>query len=413
MKEKIITRTIKKPLLKSIKNYPITLVTGARQVGKSTLCFLLTNENNFNYVSLDNLDDRSEALNDPKFFLSKHKPPLIIDEVQYAPILFNYIQAIVNEKRLKAGDANGMYVLTGSENFKLMKNVTESMAGRVGIINMSPLSYNEIIEREEIPFKVDLDVLMGRSSHKITPKELFDNITRGFYPELYRNPELTSNNFYANYVQTYIDRDVSEIINIKDKLTFHRFMQLLASLTGQELIYNNLAKQLGVDKKTIISWISALETSNIVFLLNPYYEYSLTKRVIKRPKIYFKDTGLAAHLAKLSDSETLMASHFSGQFVETYVVNEIIKSYQNNDINASFYYYRDSEQNEIDLIINYKGKLILIEIKSGMSFNASDVKAFKLLEKSNYEIATSCLISLNDSIYKIEENVYLIPIGSI
>lgn len=409
----IIDRTIKKVLQKTIKTYPITLVTGARQVGKSTLCFLLTKENHFNYVSLDNLDNRREALNDPKFFLAKHQPPLIIDEVQYAPILFNHLQTIVNEKRLTTGDANGMYVLTGSENFQLMKNVTESMAGRVGIINMSPLSYNEIIKREEIPFQVDLNILISRSHHKIAPHALFTQITKGFYPELYRNPELTADNYYANYVRTYIDRDVSEIINIKDKLTFHRFMQLLASLTGQELIYDNLSKQLGVDKKTIISWISALEASHIIYLLNPYYEHSLTKRVIKRPKIYFKDTGLAAHLAKLSDPENLMASHFAGQFVETYVINEIIKSYQNNDLNASFYFYRDSEQNEIDLIILHEGQLTLIEIKSGMTFNINDVKTFKLLEKSNYRIANSCLITLNDSIYKIKDQIYMIPIGAI
>ena len=176
----MIKRTIKEVLLNNIKSYPVTLVTGARQIGKSTLCYELTKEYNFNYVSLDDLDNRSEALSDPKFFLAKHKAPLIIDEVQYAPILFEYIESIVNKKRLEAGDANGMYVLTGSQKFKLMKNATESMAGRVGIINMSPLSINETIGRSEIPFKVDLDTAFESLSFLIDVCTLslsFDTVT--------------------------------------------------------------------------------------------------------------------------------------------------------------------------------------------------------------------------------------------
>ena len=237
----MIQRSIKEVLINNINSYPVTLVTGARQIGKSTLCYELTKENNFNYVSLDDLDNRSEAINDPKFFLEKHKAPLIIDEVQYAPVLFEYIEAIVNKKRLETGDANGMYVLTGSQKFKLMKNVTESMAGRVGIINMSPLSYNEVISRIEIPFKVDLNAALQRSERKISSDELFELITKGFYPELYRNPKLNVNTFYSNYVSSYIDRDVTDIIEVKNKLLFHKLMQLLASLTGEELIYDNLA----------------------------------------------------------------------------------------------------------------------------------------------------------------------------
>lgn len=409
----MIKRTIKELLLNNIKSYPVTLVTGARQIGKTTLCYELTKEFNFNYVSLDDLDNRSEALSDPKFFLAKHKTPLIIDEVQYAPILFEYIESIVNKKRLEAGDANGMYVLTGSQKFKLMKNATESMAGRVGIINMSPLSINETIGRSEIPFKVDLDTAFERAKYKINPDDLFELIAKGFYPELYRNPDLNVSTFYSNYVSTYIDKDVTDIIDVKNKLLFHKLMQLLASLTGEELVYDNLAKQIGVDKKTIMNWISVLEASNIIYLLQPYYENSLTKRVIKRPKIYFRDTGLACHLAKLGDAKSLAVSHFSGHFVETYVVNEIIKSYENTETYAEFYYYRDNEQNEIDLIIQSNGKLTFVEIKSGMNFNNNSVKGFKALDNTQYTIDTSCVICLNDSIYKINDNVYALPISVI
>ena len=409
----MIERSIKEVLLNNIKSYPITLVTGARQIGKSTLCYELTKQYNFNYVSLDDLDNRSEAINDPKFFLAKHKAPLIIDEVQYAPILFEYIESIVNKKRLETGDANGMYVLTGSQKLKLMKNVTESMAGRVGVINMSPLSYNEVIKRKEIPFKVDMDNVFERAEQKITSDNLFELIVKGFYPELYRNSELNINSFYSNYVTTYIDKDVSDIIEVKNKLLFHKLMQLLASLTGEELVYDNLAKQIGVDKKTIMSWISGLEASNLIYLLQPYYESSLTKRVVKRPKIYFKDTGLACHLAKLGDAKSLAVSHFAGHFVETYVINEIIKSYENTETYAEFYYYRDNNQNEVDLIIQTNGKLILVEVKSVMNFNNNSIKGFKALENTKYTIDTSCVICLTESVYKINDNVYALPISVI
>ena len=409
----MIQRTIKKPLLDSIKSYPVTLVTGARQVGKSTLCYELKKELNYNYVSLDDMDERQLANDDPKFFLAKHQAPLIIDEVQKAPILFEYIESVVNKKRLETGNANGMYILTGSQKFKLMKSVTESLAGRVGIINMSPLSFNEIISREDIPFEVDINKVASGQSYNMTIDKLFEQITKGFYPELYRNPDLDKDSFYSNYVATYIDRDVSELIDVKNKLSFHKLMQLLASLTGEELIYDNIAKHIGVDKKTIMNWISVLEASNIIYLLQPYFETSLTKRVVKRPKIYFRDTGLACYLAKLSDAKNLSVSHFSGHFVETYVINEIIKTYENTNSHAEFYYYRDNEQNEIDLIIQRNGQLSFIEIKSGMKFSKSDVRAFKKFEKSKYAIGASAIICLTESVYKIDENVYALPITTI
>ena len=409
----MIRRSIKSPLINSIKTYPVTLVTGARQVGKSTLCYELKKELNYNYVSLDDMDERQLANEDPKFFLAKHSAPLIIDEVQKAPILFEYIESIVNKTRLETGSANGMYVLTGSQKFKLMKSVTESLAGRVGIINMSPLSYNEINKREEIPFVVDIDNVMKRSSNQITIDNVFEQITKGFYPELYRNPDLDKDSFYSNYVATYIDRDVSELIDVKNKLSFHKMMQLLASLTGEELIYENIAKQIGVDKKTIVNWISVLEASNIIYLLQPYFENSLTKRIVKRPKIYFRDTGLACYLSKLSDAKNLSVSHFSGHFVETYVINEIIKTYENTNTHAEFYYYRDNEQNEIDLIIQRNGTLTLLEVKSGMSFSKRDVKAFKKLRNSQYIINDSAIVCLTTSIYKIDDGAYVLPISAI
>ncbi|MFI3328871.1 MAG: ATP-binding protein [bacterium] len=408
-----INRTIKDEVFKRIKNRPITLITGARQVGKSTLCQEIVKELGFKYVTLDNLTNREQAMNDPQMFLKINKWPLIIDEAQYAPKLFDVIEEIVNNEKFNGNNNYSMFVLTGSQSYNLMSQVTQSMAGRVSILNMPPLSMSEINNKEENHFTGNVDDIINRvSNYNIDVDHLYERIIKGFYPELYSNENLDYELFYSDYVQSYIERDVSQILNLSNKYKFKNFMEVLASLTGCELIYDNIAKIIGVDVKTIQSWVSVLVSGDIITLIQPFNELSVTKRIVKRQKIYFNDTGLACYLAKLNNSQTLMRSAFSGRFIETYIVNEIMKSYKNNGKNANFYHYRDSNQNEIDLIVLYEGKLTLIECKSGVSFNKSHVKAFKCI-KSNYEIATSYLICNTDTIYKIDENVYAIPITSI
>lgn len=335
--------------------------------------------------------------------------------MQYAPKLFDVIESIVNKQKFEGKDNKGMYILTGSETYSLIIGVSESMAGRVSIIEMSPLSLREIREKEEKPFVIDPTKCVEKSNdNKVDINELYDLIVRGFYPELYDNKELDEETFYSDYVKTYIERDVSQIININDKLKFQRFMEVIASLTGEELIVNNIAKALGVSINTINSWLSVLIAGNIVFLLEPYNENSTLKRVVKRPKLYFIDTGLASYLARLNNAAALKNSIFAGRFVETYIVNEIIKSYKNNNKKPNFYYYRDIDQKEIDLVIQEGGELHFVECKSGVSYSKKDISAFSTLSKNTkYKVAKSAVICATDVVYAIDANVFGLPFGAI
>jgi uncharacterized protein len=410
----MIERTIKKQIIESIKNKPVTLVTGARQVGKSTLCYEMKKEFGFNYVSLDQPKERRQAVQDPEMFLQTHEWPLIIDEIQYAPGLFDVIEAIVNKEKLEKGSNNGMFLITGSETYELMRGVSESMAGRVSLVRMSPLSTREIFGSDEAEFTFDPILLDKRSKDFLLPaNDLFRLITKGMYPEPHANPAINDEIFYSDYVTTYLERDVSRLINVKDKMKFQNFLEVLSSLTGEELVYDTIANAIGVKIDTVKSWISVLLAGDIVYLLQPYNELSIVKRIVKRPKIYFNDTGLACYLAGLNDPKVLQNSIFKGRFVETYIINEIRKSYLNNGIKPNFYYYRDNNQNEIDLVIVKEGVLHFIECKSGVEFGPKDVKGFGQLAKSNYEIGLSYLICNASSMYRIKEGVYAIPITSI
>lgn len=411
----MINRTIYKEIITTIKNKAVTVITGARQVGKTTLCGLIEKELGFGYVSLADPLVRAAAKNDPSEFLSMHPAPYIIDEIQKAPELFEYLEGVV-DAYIKKGKKRSLYVLTGSQAYRLMKGISESMSGRVSIISMEPLSLSEINGKEEIPYETNIKRIMDRcNQYMIDTNRLYEYIVRGFYPELYDNKELSASSFYSDYVATYLERDVSDFINLKDKQKFTNLMTVLASLTGQELIYENLANEIGVDKKTIQSWISVLLAGHIIHLLEPYYENSVTKRVIKRPKIFFSDTGLACYLARVNSPETLKNSYLKGHMVETYIINEIIKSYKNNhkDIDATFYYYRTFEKDEIDLIILCDGSLSLIECKSGEEYKKSDTKVFDDLKDTKFILKKSAIICTTHTIYPLGENCFVIPITSI
>lgn len=405
-------RTIFNQIVDSLKHYPVVIVTGPRQVGKSTEVYKLTKELGFNYVSLDSISTRNEALQDPEFFIQKHSIPLVIDEIQYAPILMEVIESIVNKKRLEEGSANGMFVVTGSQTFAMMKGVTQSLAGRASILKMMPLSYNEIIGKEEKPFLPSLELLQTKMNF-LNVNDLFRMIVRGFYPELYKDKESDGSKYYENYVNTYIDRDVSELINIKDKLAFHNFLQHMGTLTSQQINCSDIARNVGVDHKTIKSWISILETSGIIYLLQPYSEIKLSKRIVKAPKMYFCDTGLAAYLARVNNSEYLMISNLAGAFMETYVMNEIRKSYENNGRKFDGYYYRDSNQNEIDLVLMENLQLHCIEIKKGSMFELKHVKAFDQLKNSQYQMGISCIICNTENNYAINRDIFVFSVTCI
>ena len=371
----MIPRTVLTSIEESIRFKPVTLVTGARQVGKTTLCQLIAEKHGFGYVSLASGSERVTAIQDPEMFLRLHPAPVIIDEVQYAPGLFDVIEGIVDARKVETGNNAGMYILTGSQVYRLMEGVTQSMAGRVGIIHMSPLSMSEVLGREEKPFVVDFENNIRRAmEHVLSVDEVYGMIVRGMYPELHDQPGLKASKFY---------------------------------------VYDNIASAIGVSIHTIQSWLGALVAGGIVRLLQPYFERSNVKRIVKRPKIYFCDTGLACYLAKVFDAQTLRVGYLGGHMVETFIVNEIIKTYTNNTEEAGFYYYRDAEKYEIDLLILRDAMLSLIECKAGMTYDSTDVKAFSRLDKSDYEVGPSCLICLTDRAYPLRSGVYALPVSSI
>ncbi len=410
----MIPRTILRSIEESIEFKPVTLITGARQIGKTTICKYIAKEHGFNYVSLASNEDRVMAIKDPEMFLRLHPTPLIIDEVQYAPKLFDVIEGIVDARKFETGSNEGMYVLTGSQVYNLMEGVTQSMAGRVGIIRMSPLSINEITEREEMPFKVDFEAKIRRSmEYTLTMETAYRMMVRGGYPELYGKPKMRSSKFYSDYLDTYIERDVSQIINLKDKMKFRQFMEYVASMTGQELVYDNVSKALGMSVHTIQSWTGVLIAGGIIHLLQPYPGRCNARRITKRPKLYFCDTGLACYLAKIYDPDTLRVGYMNGPMVETFIVNEIMKTYSNNTEEAGFFYYRDSEGHEVDLVMLRDGILTLIECKAGMTYDSTDVKAFSRLERSDHDIGPSCIICLTERAYPLKEGVYALPLSSI
>jgi len=408
----MIKRTIEKYIVESLDLYPVIVITGPRQVGKSTLVYSLKDTYGFNYVSLDDIDNRRQAIEDPKLFIQFHGYPLIIDEVQYAPGLLEVIESISNQARLNDSKSTGLFILTGSHAFNLMQNVSQSLAGRATIITMNPLSVNEINGKHEEPFHVSVDLLKKKFEYKDV-NQIFKEIHKGYYPELFNQRKHSIEKYYSDYIKTYIDRDITEIINVKDSLKFHNFMQILASLTGQELNYNSISKSVEVDAKTIKSWVSVLETSGLIHLLQPYNDRSINKRVVRSAKIYFSDTGLASHLLRIKDSETLLASNFAGAYMETMVINEIRKSYLNNNKDFNAYYYRDNNQNEIDLILLENAEITMIEVKKGVSFSLSDVSSFKQLAMSQYKIGYSCIICNTEMNYPISRDVGVISVNSI
>lgn len=409
----MIKRTILKEIEESANNRPVTLITGPRQVGKSTLANLFVDKG-FSYVTLASSREAQLARNDPALFLSLHKWPLVIDEVQKAKPIFEEIEAVVDSERIKDGKGYGMFILTGSQTYRLMEGISESMAGRVSIIHMPPLSRNETIGLMDEKFSFDLAKIQSKAnSYPISSSSLYEIIHRGFYPELWANKSLKTEKFYRDYVETYIERDISDIAQVEDKYLFRSFMELLASMTGQELHYDKISRSLGIDYRTVKKWISILLTSGLIYLLEPYNDNSIKKRIVKSPKIYFADTGLACYLAKVTSSQMLQASYLKGPFVETYIIGELRKSYLNNGMNPPFYYYRDNNGNEIDLVVVEEGAMHLIECKSGITYRKSDIKSFLQLDNVALTKGKRLLICLTDTVYPLGEGAYAVPVAGI
>jgi len=381
------TRHIENVIARMAKRKPAIVLTGARQVGKSTM--LRKRNDKLPYVTMADPLVWESSVNSPSAFFALHKPPLIVDEIQRAGALLDYVKLLADES-----GQTGLFYLTGSQSFTLMKNVSDSLAGRAGVVKMLGLSMRELDGIAlRTPFKPTIEYLESMRAAAATaaiaaaakPRPDFGDIVgrihKGFFPELHKTPSDLDDwrDFYSSYFQTYIERDIRDLLKVQDEAAFIRFVRAVAALSGEMLNYSTLAEACGKDVKTCQAWLSVLESSGLVYLLEPYFNNAL-KRMVKTPKLYFLDTGFACWLSGWNTPQQLVSGARWGHIFETFVVGEVLKSYYNDGIvNPQLYYYRDADKNEIDLIVEDGGTLHPIEIKATADPNASMVKAFQRL----------------------------------
>lgn len=395
-------RKISKVIKNATETFPVVLITGPRQVGKTTV-FSHYQEPERTYITLDDPQMRAMAQNDPALFLQTHKTPLFIDEIQYAPQLFPYIKMAVDREKQK-----GMFWLTGSQQFLLMRNVSESLAGRVAILELQGFSQAEKFQRDAPPFLPDTIVHDKRKL--VDVHQIYEMILTGSYPEMVVSQNINRKIFYASYLKTYVERDVRILTQITDEHSFIQFIKVAAARTGQLINYTDMANDVGVSVNTIKSWISLLETSGLIFLLQPYHS-NITSRAVKTPKLYFLDTGLCCYLSGWQTVETLSTGAMSGAMLETYVVSEILKSYWYSGEYPNIYFYRDKEKKEIDLLIEQNGKLYPIEIKRTASPKESDIKNFNTLKAKDIPMGKGAIICFYENLMPLNREVEIVPMS--
>lgn len=404
-----IKRDIEQKIIDISKEYSCLLIIGPRQVGKTTVLEQLMDDNR-EIVTLDDHQERKLAQSDPALFLQMHNLPILIDEVQYAPELFSYIKIAIDR-----GADPGSFWLTGSQPFKLMELAKESLAGRVAILHMPSLSQHEIHGNGETePFTIDLQALKKRKSIN-TPAdltEIYERIWHGSMPGHASGKFTDRDVFYSSYVQTYIERDVSEMIEGVDKLLFSDFIRAAACRTGQMLNIHDIANDVGISDDTAKRWLLVLEKSDVIFYLRPYSN-NLLKRTIKTPKMYFFDTGLVAYLTRYSSPEILANGAINGAILENYVVSEIRKTYFNNAKECLMWYYRDKDCNEVDMVIESDGELHPIEIKRSVNPPSELVGAFSILDKGSVTRGKGAVICMRPELSAINSDNYIVPIWMI
>ena len=403
-----IIRHLQDALRRAERMFGAVLVTGARQVGKTTL--LRRVKPDLPYITFDDPILLASTLETPGTFLKIHPPPLVLDEIQYVSPLFPHIKM-----RLDAEGGKGRFFLSGSQQFSMMKNVSESLAGRVGVLNLHGLSLRELRnEQFNIPFLPD-DAYLARRRSSALPLEIpevWRLIHRGAMPALAADPEADWQLFYSAYVKTYIERDVRDLAQVGDEIKFLSFMTAAAARTGRLLNMASLARDAGIDQRTAKRWLSVLRASNLVHLLPPYHN-NVAKRAVKTPKLYFLDTGLAAYLTRWTSAETLRNGAMAGPFFETFAIAEVIKSYANAGIQEPpLYFYRDKEQNEIDLLIEKDRALHPVEIKKHADPAPGEIKAFGLLKKlPDVRRGPGTLICLYDQCLPLGGGDHAIPLA--
>lgn len=404
-----IERDLGKIILELSKDYACVLLTGPRQVGKTTLLKQLMQANR-NYVTLDDMDERRLAQQEPATFLAVHDTPLLIDEVQYAPQLFSYIKMAID-----AGAEPGSFWLTGSQAFLMMELAQESLAGRVAVLHMSGLSQHEIYgSGEAMPFIIDLQDLKKRKFLGMSAdlQSIYERIWKGSLPGYISGKFKNRNVFYSSYIQTYIDRDVSELLERVDKLLFQDFIRAAACRAGQMLNVHDIAQDVGVSDDTAKRWLQVLEKSDIIFFLRPYSN-NLLKRTVKTPKMYFFDTGLVAYLTRYTTPEILQNGAINGAVLENYVVSEIRKSYTNVAQEALLWYYRDTRSNEIDMVLECDGILHPLEIKRSVNPASQLINAFTVLDKGSVPRGKGAILCMRSELSAVDADNYIIPIWMI
>ncbi len=405
-----IKRNIESAILKASKEYSVIMVCGQRQVGKSTMLNHIKEENR-RYVSFDDRFARKLAETDPSLFFETYGYPILIDEFQKVPSILEEIKLIVDKLNYENKESNGLFWLTGSEKFQMMKGISESLAGRVAIFEMSSLSHQELKGIDNGIFDSDLDALKKIKFEYENVNEIYKRIFKGGMPKINAS-NIDRDKYYSDYINTYLERDIKDLSQVGKLNEFYDFLVYIAARTGQEIKYDEISKQVGVSSPTIKSWIAILERSGVIFILHPYYA-KVTDRLIKTPKLYFMDTGLASYLCRWPSAQTLQNGNMDGAFLETYVISEIVKSYYNagkpiNDL----YYYRDIDQKEIDLLIIKADSICPIEIKKNKDPNKPD-KNFNVLNKFGLKIEKGLVICMSEEIKPINRDCYLIPVSLI
>ena len=404
-----ITRNLETVVEQVTKEYPVVLVTGPRQVGKTTMLRKLMEGTDRGYVSLDDLNERSMAKNDPELFLQIHQPPVLIDEVQYAPELFTYIKVYVDEHR-----EPGAFWLTGSQVFKLMRGVRESLAGRVAVLSMTTLSQAEICGGDMEPFQIDLSALSAREKQreKMSAKDIYERIFHGSMPAIVSGAVSGSQIFYSSYLSTYIERDVRDLSEAIDALKFLRFMTATAARCGQMLNILEIARDADINQTQAKDWLGILETLGIIFYLRPYSN-NLLKRLVKTPKLYFYDTGLVCYLTKWSSAETLESGAMNGAILENYVVSEIAKTYINCGMEPFMYYYRDKDAKEIDIVLEHDGILNPIEIKKTSNPGTELTRDFSLLDRASVQRGKGVVVCMKPGLGALDRDNFVVPVWMI
>lgn len=404
-----IQRHLEEQILNASQYYPVVMVCGQRQVGKSTMLNHIR-EPERRYVTLDDGNARRLASTDPALFFETYGYPLLIDEFQRVPSILLEMKKIVDQKALDGEDNNGMFWLTGSQKFKMMQDVSESLAGRIAIFDMASLSTAEIEERPATLFHPDLASIRERLKYS-KPKnihQVYEDIFRGGMPKL-RVTDIDRDRFYMDYINTYIERDIKDLAQVGKLNEFYDFLVYMAARTGQELKYDEIAGAIGISAPTSKAWVTILERSGVIFILRPYYS-NITKRLVKTPKVYFMDTGLAAYLCRWPSAETLENGAMDGAFFETYVVSEIVKSYYNAGKPVDLFYYRDIDKKEIDLLIVEGDKMYPIEIKKGKEPSKPD-KNFGVLQQFKMDVQPGLILCMSDELIPYNRESWYCPVS--